>query len=117
MILRILLECIMSTVADNPVKTYDAQIGAIREAFKQYTPYTYLSYRSLIPKRKDDFLGLVCRIKKVVTLVCIVVTAATLFSPIIYIVPFIPFVMDAGRAIHLTCKGRKFALESSRVEA
>jgi hypothetical protein len=79
---------------DDPVQSYYDSLEGLHLKVRQNTPFTYLAYKSMIPAKEDDFIGLAYKISYYITFKFFIHLGMHLVSPLCMAIPFVPFVCD-----------------------
>jgi hypothetical protein len=83
-------------IACSPVDSFDRGVENFRSAVRESLPFTFIAYRSLIPEKDDDWYYLAQKVAWFVFIVFnFVEFAGRSISPIFYVLPFVPMIIDA----------------------
>jgi|GEM_PF-3179454 len=99
---------------DDPVKVYYDSLEKLHAKVRKYSPFTYIAYKSLIPSKEDDFIGLAYKISYYITFKFFIHLGSHMASPLFEIIPFVPVALDlfwAGYQWIRSLKERAVAVE------
>lgn len=89
-----------------PLASYDRIMKDYRNFMRVNIPFTYCAYRSILPKRRDDLYGLICKVKNLMIFRFVIHVGSRLISPLFWYLAFSPMVLDVLRLIYLSFSGR-----------
>ncbi len=106
----------MAAVSSPIIHQCHEALDVFQGAVQVYAPFTYLSYRSIIPSAQDDLIELATKICDVVYLHFLVNLAAAAIHPVLYLIPYVPFLLDMGRILYHLISSEPFEQMSASPE-
>lgn len=88
-------------VSKDPVQVYYGSLETLHAHVRKNAPFTYIAYRSILPKTNEDFIDVAYKIAYFVTFSMLIQIGVQFLSPLCGIVPFLPFLSDLVWAGHL----------------
>ena len=79
---------------DDPVRVYYDSLEGLHLKVRKNTPFTYLAYKSMIPAKEDDFIGLAYKVSYYITFKFFIHMGSHMGSPLFGFIPFAPLVLD-----------------------
>ncbi len=79
----------------DPVTAYENCCDGIRRSLRSSTPFTYIVYNSLLPKKDEDWVETAQKIVEFFIFRAVIVRLAVCYlSPMWVVLPLLPFVLD-----------------------